>query len=86
MTPFGEAHLHVVLEEPVGDFGEVGGLPHSIHTHEDDGVGFPLGPGRLDLPHDVYGATRRQDAGQRILYRVPHSAADPGEALQPLTH
>ena len=77
-----EAYRDVILEQPVGDLGQVGGLAHAIHPHKHDGVGAPLGLGSRDIPQDVDGALGRQNARQGAFHSRLHSGGDAGEAGQ----
>lgn len=81
-----QTHLHPVLNEPVGNLGQVGGFSHTIDTHKDDGVGLALGFGGVDLAQDVNGALGGENAGEGGLHCLPHRTADSGEAVQLLSH
>ena len=81
-----EVHLHIILQEPVGNLGQVSRLAHAVDAHKDNSVRLALGLCRVDFAHDVNRAAGRQDSRQRILDRPSHRTADPREALQPLTY
>ena len=80
------SHLHIVLQQPVCHFRQVGGFADPIYPNKDDGVRPPLGFGCMDLSHDVDGAPGCENARQSLLDGFSDGTADPSEALQALPH
>ena len=65
-------HRDIVLQQPVGDLGEVGGLADAVDAHKHDGVWLAARLCERNVAQDVDGAPRREDAVQRRFHGRAH--------------
>ena len=78
----GDAGTQAVLQQPVGDLGQVGGLADAVDAHKDHDVWTALSLSGPDLAQDVDGAAGGEDARQGLLQRAGHHGGDTREAAQ----